>query len=381
MKDDSSRKPFKLESLDNAHLADLVLPSITGDGPLPAVPASPLQKPANDQGVTLRPCPAPGHGVHNWIMAAGWDAKKSGLSAEEAVRAIFKAITREPGQGEIEEALKRVYESTSVEIFSTPIKAEYEPDKLETLAAKAINFSERDLLRRSLIRPDTCSTIDFLRALYAPGERVAILSDQRRRECTIWACTQSVTACEASELDGFKKPAEGMGVWFLANPVTGEWHYIQRLVSERNPMGMTLRAEECLTSYRFMLIESDEAPTDLWIKAIVQLPLPIVSIATSGGRSVHALVKVDAASPEEWDGVKAKIGPALVRLGACKGSLSLVRLTRLPGCYRAEKDGWQRLLYLNPNADGTPICNLPNQRHIDEADSADSMEGISDHGY
>jgi hypothetical protein len=381
MNTEPSKTPYKFESLDNAHLADLVLPILAGDAALPAAPPVPLQKPAKDHSAALRQCPAPGQGVHNWIMAAGWDAKNGGLTVEEAGQAILKSMTREPGQGEIEQALKKVYEAASVEVFSTPIKADYEPDKLEALAAKGINFSERDLLKRSPIRPDNCTTIDFLLALYAPGERVAILSDQRRRECTIWGRPESGAPYDARELDAFKSPLEGMGVWFLANPVTGEWHEVQRLISERNPKGMTLRAEECLTSYRFMLIESDEAPADLWIKAIVQLPLPIVSIATSGGRSVHALIKVDADTPEDWDEAKTRIGGALVRLGACKGSLSLVRLTRLPGCYRAEKDGWQRLLYLNPKADGTPISNLPEQRHIGDVDAADAMEGISDDAH
>ena len=33
---------------------------------------------------------------------------------------------------------------------------------------------------------------------------------------------------------------------------------------------------------------------ELWLKILVQLPIPIVAIYSSGKKSVHALIKVDA---------------------------------------------------------------------------------------
>ena len=65
---------------------------------------------------------------------------------------------------------------------------------------------------------------------------------------------------------------------------------IPRLVSEHNPTGRTRRAEESLTDYRHLLIESDEVDPSLWLSVLVQLPLPILSIVTSGKRSIHALI-------------------------------------------------------------------------------------------
>ena len=57
-----------------------------------------------------------------------------------------------------------------------------------------------------------------------------------------------------------------------------------------------------------------------------------------------------------WDALIQRVKPALVTLGADPGALSAVRLTRLPQARRGERV--QRLLYLNPAPDGTPILQL-----------------------
>ena len=80
----------------------------------------------------------------------------------------------------------------------------------------------------------------------------------------------------------------------------------------------------------------------------------------SGKRSIHALVRVDAASKSDWDGRIGAIKPLLITLGADRGALSAVRLTRLPQAKRGERV--QRLLYLNPAPDGAPIIRMRNVR-------------------
>ena len=53
------------------------------------------------------------------------------------------------------------------------------------------------------------------------------------------------------------------------------------------------------------------------------------------------------------------IKPVLVTLGADRGALTAVRLSRLPQAMRGER--CQRLLYLNPQPSGVPILNQPTQ--------------------
>src|SRR5207245_2551137 len=111
--------------------------------------------------------------------------------------------------------------------------------------------------------------------------------------------------------------------------------------------------EESVTSWRYAVLESDEADADDWLRCLVQMPVRMASICESGGRSVHALVRVDAASKADWDARLRVIKPILVALGADAGALSAVRLTRLPQSSRGER--LQRLLYLNTEPKGAPI--------------------------
>ena len=67
----------------------------------------------------------------------------------------------------------------------------------------------------------------------------------------------------------------------------------------------------------------------IWLKILVALQLPIVSITDSAGSSDHAIVRGDCKSKEEWDKWKSDALRPLVPLGADDGALSAVRS---PGC-------------------------------------------------
>jgi hypothetical protein len=86
------------------------------------------------------------------------------------------------------------------------------------------------------------------------------------------------------------------------------------------------------------------------------MPLPIVAIYDSGKNGDHVLVRLEAHSKPEWEWRCAQYDRDLIRLGACPGSLTARRLSRLPNCMRGQTGQLQRLLYLCPDADGTPIC-------------------------
>jgi len=102
-----------------------------------------------------------------------------------------------------------------------------------------------------------------------------------------------------------------------------------------------------------MVLENDEADTNDWLSCLVQLPLKIAAIYKSGGKSIHALVRLDAISKADWDAKCDQMKPVLVTLGADPGALTAVRLTRLPGAMRGDKP--QKLLFLNPSPNGIPL--------------------------
>ena len=130
------------------------------------------------------------------------------------------------------------------------------------------------------------------------------------------------------------------------------------------------RHGECVTDWRFLVLESDHAPEELWLKALVQLGFPIVAVFTSGRRSVHALVRVDCKTKSDFDALRDDLVQVLAPLGADAAAMTAVRLSRLPGLYRhgaKDKDGklqryqkprLQKLLWLNPEAKAEPILNI-----------------------
>lgn len=256
--------------------------------------------------------------------------------------------------------------STSASTRSSPRpgqakeKPTFIPSRLERFARRCDGFDFPDLIARSPIRPHTRTPASFLHALYRPGEKIVVLGNYYGRG-DILTRLEDLAQYDATCLDYLIKPQEGKGAWFLSNPVDGKTIFLERLISKRNPNGRTHRAEENLTAFRYLVVESDKAPPLPWLAAVVQLPLPIAAVYSSGGDSIHALVRVDARDKQHFLELKAKVARPLVILGADDGAMSAVRLTRLPQCYRAEKDRWQELYFLNPSPTATPICELPTQ--------------------
>ena len=160
-----------------------------------------------------------------------------------------------------------------------------------------------------------------------------------------------------------RAPAGGdEGVWYLAQPVDGLEYENPRSKTKDGEPKMSRRSEESVLSWRNLVLESDEADACDWLGALVQLPLAITAIYTSGGRSIHALCEINARSKGHWDGIVRQIRPILVTLGADAKAMSAVRLTRLPGCLRGEK--LQKLLYLNSAPTTSPISTLPPRRDV-----------------
>ena len=229
-----------------------------------------------------------------------------------------------------------------------PARSTFDPAKLERVAQKLGGVDAAWFAERSPKQPGNRTPASFLHELYQPGESVVVFDVFRSQGQALW--THRGVPFNARELDSFRTNKKN-GVWFLANPVTGKYLPNDDGHSSR-------RSWQNVTSWRYLVLESDSANPAHWLSALAQLPLPIAAIYTSGGKSIHALVKVDAISKAVWDAQAARLKPPMITLGADRKVFSAVRLTRLPGCERVEKQQMQTLLYLNPNPDETPICEL-----------------------
>lgn len=78
-------------------------------------------------------------------------------------------------------------------------------------------------------------------------------------------------------------PNEESGAWIVVNPIDGKG-----------------RKDANITAYRHVLIESDTLPIDEQVAIYKKLELPCAAIVHSGGKSAHAIVRVDAADKEEY---------------------------------------------------------------------------------
>ena len=124
------------------------------------------------------------------------------------------------------------------------------------------------------------------------------------------------------------------GAWLRMNPLDGQG------VSDVN-----------VTAYRHALIEIDSVPLDLQLALLAKLRLPTAAILTSGGRSAHAWIRVDADDAADYKVTVSAMLDTLRKFGVDGKNRNPSRLSRLPGVVRGiggSDGGQQRLLYLNP---------------------------------
>ena len=296
----------------------------------------------------LRTCPHAGAGVHGWILSCANWAAIEGVSPADAEREILQAMTRPPSpSAEVGAAVRKAYAEHKPGMAFAPrsiAPAKPKPKPLTTAAfvARGDGATEADWYDASPVRmerePGPKDAAHLLRVLYRPwefvfcGERHGGAEDVR-------------TAAEwiARFDDGRPAPPH-----FIPNTLTGREHPLANGKLSR-------RGDSAVAGFLYAVAEFDG------MDKASQLALwwgfrsaPIVALIDSGGKSVHAILRVECETRADWEReVEGKLFPrVLVPLGCDPACRNEARLSRLPGHYRAEKQAWQRLLYLNP--EGTP---------------------------
>lgn len=189
----------------------------------------------------------------------------------------------------------------------------------------------------------------LVRSLYHPGELVNYVTE---------------FMADTDQAGKVKARPRGMGVTLERDALVAQFTASGSATSRAggwlrmNPVDGRGIADANVTAWRFALLESDALPTELQLALFVRLPLPIAALITSGSRSLHAWVRMDARDEAEYRGGVARMLDLLDRFGVDGKNKNPSRLSRLPGARRvigAAGDGWQRLLYLNPNPNGRSI--------------------------
>lgn len=187
-------------------------------------------------------------------------------------------------------------------------------------------------------------------SLYSPAEKLNIVI-RFREELTPKQIRKTYplgfgeTLSRNEWIDSFRSksiPETPAGAWFRINPVNGNG------ISDGD-----------ISEFRFALLESDFLPLETQISLLAKLPIPICTILNSGGKSVHAWIRIAATNAGEYREQVSKLYSLLAAYGFDPSNKNPSRLSRLPGAQRvigANGDGKQRLLYLNPEATDKSIA-------------------------
>ncbi|MDY4041006.1 MAG: AAA family ATPase [Collinsella sp.] len=185
----------------------------------------------------------------------------------------------------------------------------------------------------------------YLRALFGPDEHVGFVTDQvARGKDGRWRPSGAGYSDRTRDelLDSMEEyPGQLDCTFCTASPEAGAWVRV-------NPLDGEGASDANVSAYRHALVESDTLPPGKQLALIREMRLPVAAISTSGGKSVHAVVRVDAADKREY---RERV-TALYEFCRASGfdcdeqNRNPSRLTRLPGFRRGS--GWQRLVQAGP---------------------------------
>lgn len=182
-------------------------------------------------------------------------------------------------------------------------------------------------------------SLQLLQELYR-GDEFVFAGERYDKDVT------TVTAHRAAISDESSCP------FIIPNPMTGK-------LAETQNGSSSYRCDAAVASHRFTVAEFDNIPLSDQLAFWASISLPITALIYSGGKSIHAWIRVDLDSAEEWQGqVKDCIyGQYLIPMGVDPACRNSSRLIRFPGHRRADTGRIQQLLYLNPIPNKLPIIN------------------------
>ena len=149
-------------------------------------------------------------------------------------------------------------------------------DQLDKTAPQPPPFGKTDLVR-------------YLQAVFKEGDIFNYVTDTYEREGKWLPASKGVCRSVSeviAELQKYDDISYAIGDY---NKAAGAWVRFNPI--KENCSGSK---NEDVADYRHVLIESDSMPIDAQLATIKRLRLPCSAIVSSGGKSVHAIVKIDA---------------------------------------------------------------------------------------
>lgn len=183
--------------------------------------------------------------------------------------------------------------------------------------------------------------VTFLSTLFDRSEHVGYVTEVYEHDGVLSPTRGAYDRTAGQLIDAIEKCGGDIGaVLGDYNPKAGAWVRV-------NPLDGKGVKDENVTDYRYVLIESDSLPVERQNALMRELELPIATLTYTGGKSLHAIVKVEAATRDEYRKRVQYIFDVCRKNGldidkSCKNPS---RLSRLPGFMRNGK--WQFLVDKN----------------------------------
>ena len=174
--------------------------------------------------------------------------------------------------------------------------------------------------------------IDYLSLLFDPADRVGyVTGDVWQDGEGRWLPSKGVYDRTAGELiASLKKHADDIGA------TVGDWKPDVGGWIRFNPLDGEGVKNDNVTKFKYALVESDTLPIAEQDVLFRKLELPIAALVHSGGKSLHAIVRVDAADYEEYRKRVAFLYDFMEKQGVPidKQNRNPSRLSRMPGLTR-----------------------------------------------
>ena len=177
--------------------------------------------------------------------------------------------------------------------------------------------------------------ISYLELLFRPDEYVGfVTNDVYQTEDGKWVPSKGIYTRTAGDLiTSLRKHPKDLG-WTVGDwkPEAGAWIRF-------NPLDGKGVKNENVTAYRYALVESDTMTIQEQDAMYRRLELPITALVYSGGKSLHAIVKIDAKDSEEYYERVNFLYDYLEKEGLSvdKQNRNPSRLSRMPGVTRNGK--------------------------------------------
>lgn len=252
------------------------------------------------------------------------------------------------GQKDLERKLRDAYEKSSLPVGyllnEKPTAFNYIAPAIRKEKAEPVKLPEPEKLPEGII-----SAAETLRSLFRDGETVRICRDAKQWQRADFLDRESlIRQMDAGLLGANKTNGALIGL---------------------NPRKEKDGTDKGCSAFRHLLLEADKLSVEQQWAILRASGLPISAVIHSGNKSLHAWVRLDAETKEDFDAKAKKVFSLNLLRDFDAATKNAGRLARLPGLARGEKV--QKVIALNIGAESFSeweknVTETENEKNISE---------------